>query len=203
MWKVSCMVRAGWSGRKFNASKLKCSVSTSGPSATSQPIATNTFETCSEMIVIGCRAPAGRRLAGRVTSIASATRTAASRSACSCAFRSSNAVCTTVRCALTRLPASARSLPGSEPSARFASEMGALSPRCSIFACASASRSGAAVNASCAAFSAATSASSVSALGSTAGGVPPSFLATTGATPSSGERFSRVPPDPGSTTHKS
>ena len=36
---VSCMVRAGWSGPRLSASKLSHSASTSGPSATSQPIA--------------------------------------------------------------------------------------------------------------------------------------------------------------------
>ena len=36
---VSCICRAGWSGSKFSASKLNHSASTSGPSATSQPIA--------------------------------------------------------------------------------------------------------------------------------------------------------------------
>ncbi len=84
MWKVSCIVRAGWSGRKLSASKLKCSVSTSGPSAISHPIATNTSATWSEMM--RDRVPGTERAAsrdGRVTSMASATRTAASRSASS------------------------------------------------------------------------------------------------------------------------
>ena len=63
MWKVSDSLRAGWSGGKFSASKLNCSVSTSGPSASSQPIATKVSAMCSARMVIGCRAPIG--LAGR------------------------------------------------------------------------------------------------------------------------------------------
>ena len=74
-WKVSCSLRAGWSGGKFSASKLNCSVSTSGPSASSQPIATKVSAMCSARMVIGCRAPIGWRVDGRVTSMRSATST--------------------------------------------------------------------------------------------------------------------------------
>ena len=59
------MVRAGWSGMKFSASKLKCSVSTSGPSATSQPMPTNTSAIRSDSVVSGCRAPRGLRFHGK------------------------------------------------------------------------------------------------------------------------------------------
>ena len=38
--KVSCICRAGWSGPRLRASKLSHSLSSSGPSATSQPIPT-------------------------------------------------------------------------------------------------------------------------------------------------------------------
>ena len=55
--KVSCMVRAGWSGPRLSASKLSHSASTTGPSATSQPIATNTSAMRSDSVVTGCRAP--------------------------------------------------------------------------------------------------------------------------------------------------
>ena len=58
---VSCSSRAGWSPPKFSASKLNHSCSTSGPSATSQPIATKTSATRSEIVVSGWRAPTGRR----------------------------------------------------------------------------------------------------------------------------------------------
>ncbi|SKU00145.1 Uncharacterised protein [Mycobacteroides abscessus subsp. abscessus] len=75
------MLRAGWSGRKFRASKLKCSVSTSGPSATSHPIAMKVSAMFSDRIVMGWRAPRGCLVEGNVTSMRSATSTAASRSA--------------------------------------------------------------------------------------------------------------------------
>ena len=53
------MVRAGWSGPRLSASKLSHSASTSGPSATSQPIATKMSAISSGAVVIGCRAPPG------------------------------------------------------------------------------------------------------------------------------------------------
>ncbi len=61
---VSCMVRAGWSGPRLRASKFSHSASTTGPSATSQPIATNTSAMSSASMVSGCRRArpaAGRR----------------------------------------------------------------------------------------------------------------------------------------------
>ncbi len=54
---VSCMVRAGWSGPRLSASKLSHSASTTGPSATSQPIATKTSAIRSDIVVTGCRPP--------------------------------------------------------------------------------------------------------------------------------------------------
>ncbi len=129
MWKVSDSLRAGWSGGKFSASKLNCSVSTSGPSASSQPIATKVSAMCSARMVIGWRAPIGCRVEGKVTSIDSATRTAASRSARNTARRSSKLPCASVRATLTRLPASARSAFGGVASVWRARASGERSPR--------------------------------------------------------------------------
>ena len=56
------MVRAGWSGMKLSASKLSHSASSSGPSATSQPMATKTSSIRSISAVIGCTAPTGAEL---------------------------------------------------------------------------------------------------------------------------------------------
>ncbi len=158
------MVRAGWSLPKFSASKLNQDDSTSGPSATSQPIATNTSAMRSPICVIGCRAPRGRRSQGSVTSTASSASTRASRSSTSTARRASNASCTSCRAALTRLPASARSGPGSEPSSRRASRIGARSPRCAGRTAASSARSDASAKARSAAATAAFSASGSSRL---------------------------------------
>ena len=69
------MVRAGWSGMKFSASKLSHSASSSGPSATSQPMATNTSIIWSIRAVIGWIAPVGASSTGRVTSTRSSTST--------------------------------------------------------------------------------------------------------------------------------
>ncbi len=69
--KVSCIVRAAWSGPRLSASKFSHSASTSGPSATSQPIATKTSAIRSESIVSGCRAPFVERSQGSVTSTVS------------------------------------------------------------------------------------------------------------------------------------
>ena len=57
--RVSCIVRAGWSGMKLRASKLSHSASSSGPSATSQPMATKTSIIWSISAVIGWIAPVG------------------------------------------------------------------------------------------------------------------------------------------------
>ena len=59
------MVRAGWSGPRLSASKLSHSASMTGPSATSQPIATKMSAISSEPVVIGCRAPAATRSVGQ------------------------------------------------------------------------------------------------------------------------------------------
>ena len=63
--KVSCMVRAGWSAPRLSASKFSHSASMTGPSATSQPIATKTSAIRSAPVVSGCRAPAATRSAGQ------------------------------------------------------------------------------------------------------------------------------------------
>lgn len=57
--KVSCMARAGWSGPKLRVSKLNHSLSTSGPSAISQPSPTKMSLTRSTMADTGWRAPRG------------------------------------------------------------------------------------------------------------------------------------------------
>ena len=111
---MSCMVRAGWSFLKFSASKFSQPDSTSGPSATSQPIPTNTSAMRSASWVSGWRAPRGWRSHGSVTSTASSTSTRSSRSSTSAAWRASNASWASWRAAFTRLPASARSGPGSD-----------------------------------------------------------------------------------------
>lgn len=90
---------------------------------------------------MGCLAPIGPRVEGSVTSMRSATSAAASRSARSTSIRASKALCAAVRASLTRRPASARSVLASVPSAWRANAIGDLSPRCSVFARAKASRS--------------------------------------------------------------
>ena len=75
---VSCMVRAGWSGMKLSASKLSHSASSSGPSATSQPMPTKTSSIRLIRAVIGCTAPTGAVATGSVTSTRSSTRIRAS-----------------------------------------------------------------------------------------------------------------------------
>ena len=86
---VSCMVRAGWSGPRLRASKLSHSASSTGPSATSQPMATKMSAISSEPVVSGCRAPVGTRSVGRVTSTVSSTsiRCSCSASSSSCRLR--------------------------------------------------------------------------------------------------------------------
>ena len=88
---VSCMVRAGWSGPRLRASKLSHSASMTGPSATSQPMPTKMSAISSEPVVIGCRAPAGARSVGRVTSTVSSTSIRSSASASSTSCRAASA----------------------------------------------------------------------------------------------------------------
>ena len=154
---VSCISRAGWSPPKLSASKLNHSCSTSGPSATSQPIAMKTSQISSWTVVSGCRAPIGSRGGTTVTSTASSTRTRASRSASRAVRRSSYAAWTACRTTLTRLPASDRSSVGSEPSARRASASGARSPRCAVRSAGRSARVAVAANAASAAAQAASS----------------------------------------------
>ncbi len=85
--KVSASERAGWSGPVFSASKFSHSASSSGPSATSYPIPTNTSAIRSFSVVNGCRAPRGSRSKGSVTSTRSSASTRSSRSASSVASR--------------------------------------------------------------------------------------------------------------------
>ena len=59
------MVRAGWSAPRLRASKLSHSASTTGPSATSQPIATKMSSISSAPVVSGCREPRGRAVDGQ------------------------------------------------------------------------------------------------------------------------------------------
>ena len=95
--KVSCIVRAGWSGPRFIASKLSHSASTSGPSATSQPIATKMSATSSWIVVMGCRAPTTSRSVGSVTSTVSAASRAADSTASSSSVRAAIARVTSPR----------------------------------------------------------------------------------------------------------
>ncbi len=95
--KVSCMVRAGWSAPRLRASKLSHSASTTGPSATSQPMATNTSAMNSEPVVIGCRAPRGARSTGTVTSTVSSTSIRSSCSASRTSCRAASAWLTAPR----------------------------------------------------------------------------------------------------------
>ena len=125
---VSCISRAGWSGGKFSASKLYHSASTSGPSAISYPMPTNTSASRSPTVVTGCLAPAGCRSQGRVTSTVSSTSTRWSRSASSSACRASSACRTSRRAAPTRWPASALACGGSAPISALASASGDRSP---------------------------------------------------------------------------
>ena len=59
---------------KLSASKLSHSASSSGPSATSQPMATKTSSIRCIKAVIGCTAPTGASGTGSVTSTRSSTR---------------------------------------------------------------------------------------------------------------------------------
>ncbi len=68
---VSDSPRAGWSALMLRASKLSHSASASGPSAISQPMATNTSLIRSIRPVIGWIAPWGASATGSVTSTAS------------------------------------------------------------------------------------------------------------------------------------
>src|SRR5918995_2384271 len=125
---VSCMVRAGWSGPMLSASKFSHSASTSGPSATSHPMATNTSETRSWIVVNGCREPRGARSQGSVTSTASSTRTRSPRSLPRTACRSAIAWPTARRAAPNRWPASLRASGGRAPVSRLASASGERAP---------------------------------------------------------------------------
>src|SRR4051794_7213067 len=145
--KVSCIWRAGWSGSKLSASKLNHSASTSGPSATSQPMPTKTSVMRSVMVSSGWRAPGAVRSTGSVTSTASCTMTRASRSASSSSRRASSAFATTWRALPTRWPASLRAAGGRAPISRLARASGLTSPACSRRTCLKASRSGAAARA--------------------------------------------------------
>ena len=139
--KVSCIVRAGWSGPRLSASKLSHSASTSGPSATSQPIATKTSAIRSESIVMGCRAPGTCRSHGRVTSTVSSTSIRCSVSTSSSAWRFPSAWLTAPLAWPTRWPASLRAWGGSAPISRLASASGDRSPACSVRTRLSCSRS--------------------------------------------------------------
>ena len=164
---VSCMVRAGWSGPRLSASKFSHSASMTGPSATSQPIATKMSAMYSEPVVTGCRAPTGRRSVGRVTSTVSSTSIRSSCSTSSTAWRSASALLTAPRAWPIRWPASLRACGGSAPISRLASASGERSPVCSIRTRFSASRSAATAIAARAASRAASTSSGFKALTST------------------------------------
>ena len=164
---VSCMVRAGWSGPRLSASKLSHSASRTGPSATSQPMATKMSAISSEPVVTGCRAPVGTRSVGSVTSTVSSASIRSACSASSSASRAASACCTAPRAWPTRWPASLRAWGGSAPISRLASASGDRSPVWSIRTCLSASRSAAAVIAASAASRAASTSSGLRAATST------------------------------------
>ena len=123
------MVRAGWSGMKFSASKLSHSASSSGPSATSQPMATKTSSIWSIKAVIGWTAPVGASGTGRVTSTRSSTRRWASSTAADLGSpgRPGPALIRP-RAWPIRLPASLRACGGRAPISRLASAIGDRSP---------------------------------------------------------------------------
>ena len=139
---VSCMVRAGWSGPRLRASKLSHSASTTGPSATSQPIATNT---------------SAMSLGHHRDRVAGAARCAVPREGDVDGLldqhpllglglehglaRSASAWLTAPRAWPTRWPASLRACGGSAPISRLASASGERSPAWSVRTCLSASRS--------------------------------------------------------------
>ena len=122
------MVRAGWSGMKFSASKLSHSASSSGPSATSQPMATNTSIIWSIRAVIGWIAPVGARSTGRVTSTRSSTRRWASSTSAISPSRAARAWAIRPRAWPIRLPASLRAWGGRAPISRLARAIGDRSP---------------------------------------------------------------------------
>ncbi len=133
----------GWSGPRLRASKLSHSASSTGPSATSQPMATKMSAISSEPVVTGCRAPSGTRSVGSVTSTVSSTSIRCSCSASSTSCRWASACCTAPRAWPTRWPASLRACGGSAPISRLARASGERSPVWSIRTCLSASRSAA------------------------------------------------------------
>ncbi len=127
---VSCIVRAGWSGAMFSASKLNHSASTSGlrrprnPSRRRRPRSSPG----------SCSTDAGRqprrRSQGTVTSTVSSTRIAASRCSCRTTCLASMAWRNAFRADPTRCPASALAEGGSAPISRFAKASGERSPAC-------------------------------------------------------------------------
>ena len=172
--KVSCSSRAGWSGLKLRESKLYHSDSTSGPSATSQPMATNVSPTRSMRLVSGCRPPRRRRRPAAVTSTASSTRIRASRSSSSTVVRAATAWLTRPRAWPTSLPAADFCDLSREPICRLASASGERSPAWASRTSLSSSRSWAfptaARAASTAAATAASSVGSTAPLGAVSGG---------------------------------
>src|SRR5215468_6977353 len=128
---------------------------------------TNTSASRSLTVVTGCRAPAGRRSQGRVTSTVSSTSTRWSRSASSSAFRASSARRISRRAAPTRWPASALACGGSAPISALASASGDRSPAWASRAAFSSSSVCAPAMASSASWSAAATASGDSAVTST------------------------------------
>ena len=122
---MSCMVRAGWSFLKFSASKLSQADSTSGPSATSQPIADehvgDALGELRDRVPGAARAavPRQRDVDGLLdehplVALGTRARRAGRRTPPAPRWRA----------AFTRLPASARAGPGSDPSSRRASSSG-------------------------------------------------------------------------------
>ncbi len=117
---MSYMPRAGWAGGMLSASKLYQSVSASGPSATTNPMATNTSSRASRVWVTRCRCPRPSEestwlATTSVRSRRSSARRAARSTAASSLLRSSSAP--SIRCwtSWSTAPASRRSSGGSPP----------------------------------------------------------------------------------------
>ncbi len=141
------MVRAGWSGMKLRASKFIHSASSSGPSATSQPMPTNTSSIRFISAVTGCTAPSGAMATGSVTSTRSSARVRSSSAAEISASRAFSAWLMVPRAWPIRDPASLRACGGSAPISRLASAIGDRSPAWASRACLSSATEVAAWNA--------------------------------------------------------
>ena len=118
--------------------------SSSGPSSTAYPCSIKKSEISFLIIVIGCSPPRWRRRTGRVMSTTSSRSTLASRALSNLSVAIARALAISVFASPINFPAEAFSSGKSDPRARLASEIGALSPVCARRATLRASRSAAA-----------------------------------------------------------